>query len=62
MLTAKAQISLHIHAVYQDLHHSLTESLDTTVCMTGEPAQDNLHLHTLCMFEGTFSLDAAQLF
>ena len=40
----------------------LSESLDTTECMSGEqrPAhvQDDLNLCILRMFEGTFSLDA----
>ena len=48
----------------QDLHCPLTESLATTECMNGEQtpgwniAQDDLNLHILRMFEGTFSLDA----
>ena len=46
----------------QGLHILLTESLDTTECMNGKlsprwyfvHAQDDLTLHVLCMFEGTF--------
>ena len=53
----------------QGLHCPLTESLDTTECISGEQrsglyfthSQDDLNLQILHMFEGTYSLDAAQL-
>ena len=50
------------------LHCPLTELLDTTECRKGERilgyfahGQDDLNLRILPMFEGTFSLDAAQV-
>ena len=54
---------------HQDLHCPLTESLDTTEYMNGEQRtgryfahmQYDLNLRILCMFEGTFSLDAANI-
>ena len=50
----------------QGLHCPLTKSVDTTECMNGQQrpgcyfahAQDDLNLR---MFEGTFSLDVAQI-
>ena len=53
----------------QRLQCPLTESSDTTECMKGEQnpgldfvyAQGDLILRILHMFEGHFSLDAAQL-
>ena len=54
----------------QGLHCLLKDSLDITECMNGEqsPAwyythtQDDLNLHILPMFEGTFSLNAAHIY
>ena len=53
----------------QGLHCLQTKSLDTIECFSGEQmptwnlvhAQNDLNLHILHMFKGTFSLDAAQL-
>ena len=53
----------------QGIHYLLTESLDTTECLSGwqrpgsyfAHAQDDLNLRILLMFKGTFSLDVAQL-
>ena len=53
----------------QDLHYLLTESLYTAECMSGEQkpewyfvhVHDDLNLHILCMFEGTFSHGVAHL-
>ena len=68
MQTAKAQISMHICAVWSGLHCPLTESLDTTVYINDEKksgwyfahAQDDLNLRIFRMLEGTFSLCVAQ--
>ena len=53
----------------QGLLCSLTESMDTTECMNGEQrpgwyfahVQDDLNLHILRMFEGTFWLNDAHM-
>ena len=53
----------------QGIHCLQTESLDTTICMNGEQrpqwyiarAQDDLNLHILRMYEGTFSLNTAHM-
>ena len=64
-----AQISLRIMQSSQGLHCPLIESLDITECINGEQmpgwyfaqVQDDLYLSILRVFEGKFSLDAANL-
>ena len=54
----------------QDLNCQLTESLDTIECINGEQrpssyfvhVQDDLNLHILHIFKGTFSLEKAYMF
>ena len=48
----------------QGLHCLLTETFDATEHMKGDQrhVQNDLNLHLLCIFEGTFSLDSPQIF
>ena len=70
MRTAKAQISLRIRAVWSGPSLSANRIIGYYRMMDGEQrpgcyfahAQDDMNLRILRMFEGTFSLNAAQIF
>ena len=70
MRVAKAQISMRIRADSLGPDWPLKESLATTECMNGEQwlrlylayAVYDLNLRISRIFEGTFSLDEAQIF
>ena len=69
----KANIQINWESTQSDqgLYFPLTESLDTKKCMNGKRkeelrwyfvhVQDDLNLHFLQMFKGTFPLDTAHL-